>query len=171
MKTSLIIVTMLSVLLLAACVTPTATPGTPTQSPASSPTQPATMPATQPPSVLPTQPPSVLPTPPPSPLTDVKPGGGLITRPQADVWKNAPAAALQARADLVNRVHVDPDTITLVSVEKVEWPDGCLGVQTPGVMCTMVVTPGYRVVLEAGGKQYEYHTNESGDVVRLASVS
>ena len=54
--------------------------------------------------------------------------------------------------------------------KQVDWPDGCLGVQTPGVMCTMVITPGYRVILEADGKQYEYHTNASGDVVRLATV-
>ncbi len=59
----------------------------------------------------------------------------------------------------------------MVSVEAVDWPDGCLGVQTPGVMCTMVITPGYRVILEADGKQYEYHTNASGDVVRLAAVT
>jgi hypothetical protein len=36
-------------------------------------------------------------------------------------------------------------------------------------MCTMVITPGYRVILEAGGKQYDYHTDASGDVVRLAA--
>ena len=155
MKTPLRMIALLSTLLLAACSAPATVPNVPTQ----------------PPSVLPTQAPSVLPTQPPSPLPDVKPGGGLITRPEADVWQNAPAAALNARADLVKRLQIDPDTIKLVSVEQVEWPDGCLGVQTPGVMCTMVVTPGYRVVLEADGKQYEYHTNETGDVVRLATVS
>ncbi len=162
MKTNVMIAALCSVLLLAACGAPATVTSVATQPPSILPTQP--------PSALPTQAPSALPTQPPSPLPDVKPGGGLITRPEADIWKNAPAAASRARGDLVNRLHIDPDTITLVSVEKVEWPDGCLGVQTPGVMCTMVITPGYRVVLEAGGKQYEFHTNESGDVVRLASV-
>ncbi len=155
MKTKLTLIVMLSSLLVAACGAPAAVPGAPTQ----------------PPSMLPTQPPSLLPTQPPSPLPGVKPGGGLVTRPEADAWKNAPAAALKARADLVGRLQVDPDTIKLVSVEAVDWPDGCLGVQTPGVMCTMVITPGYRVVLEAGGKQVEYHTNASGDVVRLAAIT
>jgi hypothetical protein len=78
---------------------------------------------------------------------------------------------LKARADLADRLQIDPDTIKLVSVEQEDWPDGCLGVQTPGVMCTMVITPGYLVILEAGGKQYEYHTDVNGGVVRLASVS
>jgi hypothetical protein len=150
MKTKLSMAALLSALLLAACAAPAAVPNVPTQ----------------PPNVLPTQPPSVLPTQPASPL----PGGGLVTRPEAAKWQNAPAAALNARADLVKRLQIDPDTITLVSVEQVDWPDGCLGVQTPGMMCTMVITPGYRVILGADGKQYEYHTNLSGDAVRLASV-
>lgn len=154
MKIKWIIAVMSAALLLGACIAPTATPGAPAQTP----------------NTLPTQPPSILPTQPPSPLPGVTPGGGLITRPEAEVWKNAPVA-LKARADLVKRLQIDPDTIQLVSVEAVEWPDGCLGVQTPGVMCTMVITPGYRVVLEAGGKQYEYHTDASGDVVRLAGVN
>jgi hypothetical protein len=141
MRTKLMMIAVLSVLLVA-CGAP------------------AVMPA------APTQPPSVLPTQPPSPL----PGGGLVTRPEAEEWQNAPMAALNSRADLAQRLKIDPDTIKLVSVEAVDWPDGCLGVQTPGVMCTMVITPGYLVILEADGKQYEYHTNESGDVVRLASV-
>src|SRR5512143_2063971 len=98
MKTELTMIAILSALLLAACGSPAAVPSVPTQ----------------PPSVLPTQPPSVLPTQPPSPL----PGGGLVTRPEAAVWKNAPAAALKARGDLVNRLHIDPDTIKLVSVEQ-----------------------------------------------------
>jgi hypothetical protein len=153
MKTKLMILVILSALLLAACGAPSAPPIVPVR----------------PPSVLPTQAPSVLPTQPPSPLPEVKPGGGLVTKPEADVWKNAPAAALTARADLAKQLQIDPDTITLVSVEAVDWPDGCLGIQAPGIMCTMVITPGYRVVLEANGKQYEYHTNETGDVVRLAT--
>ena len=160
MKIQLTMIAMLSTLLLAACSAPAAVPGVPAQS---------TSVPTQAPSVLPTQAPSVLPTQPPSPLPGVKPGGGLITQPEAEMWQNAPAAALNTRADLVSRLQIDPDTIKLVSVEHVEWTDGCLGIQTPGVMCTQVITPGYRVVLEADGKQYDYHTNESGDVVRLAS--
>jgi hypothetical protein len=153
MRTKSMTIMMLLALLLAACGAPSAPPIIPVR----------------PPSVLPTQAPSVLPTQPSSPLPEVKPGGGLVTKPEADVWKNAPAAALNSRADLAQRLQVDPDTIKLVSVEAVDWPDGCLGVQTPGVMCIMVITPGYRVILEANGKQYEYHTNETGDVVRLVT--
>ena len=66
-------------------------------------------------------------------------------------------------------MNVDPSTIVVVSEEQVDWPDACMGIETPGVMCAQVITPGYKIVLEANGKQYEYHTNESGSVVRLVS--
>jgi hypothetical protein len=56
-----------------------------------------------------------------------------------------------------------------VSAEQVDWPDACMGIQTPGVMCAQVITTGYKVVLSAGGMEYEFHTNETGDVVRLVT--
>ena len=136
-------------LLLAAIMMGACAPvGAPTGAPAITPTTPSVTPGT-------------------SSLTSPVPGGGLSTRPNAEVWASAPEAALQARGDLTRRLGIDPDTIGLVSAEQIDWPDACMGIQTPGVMCAMVVTPGYRVILEAGGRQYEYHTNLSGDVVRL----
>jgi hypothetical protein len=151
---------LLSTALLAACSAPVAPSAAPTIPPIV-----VTFPPSEvsTPSIDATSPPSVLPTPPASPL---KPGLGSGDSPAA----GQAAAVANSRADLAERLNVDPSVITVVSVEAVDWPDGCLGVQTPGVMCTMVITPGYRVILEADGKQYEYHTNESGDVVRLAAV-
>ena len=148
MRIKLLFVLLLMVTVVAACGAPSAPPVFPTAS-----SKPA---ATLPPSVLPTLPPS-----------PIKPGGGLVTKPQAEEWQNAPQAALSARADLAQRLQIDVDTITLISVEAVDWPDACMGVQTPGVMCAQVVISGYKVVLEANGQQCEYHTNESGSGVRL----
>jgi hypothetical protein len=50
----------------------------------------------------------------------------------------------------------------MISTEAVNWPDGCLGVQRIGVMCTQAIVPGYKITLEANGKQYEVHTDEDG---------
>jgi len=82
----------------------------------------------------------------------------------------APQAALNARQDLAQKLNIPVDEITIVSVEAVEWPDGCLGVHIAGIMCIQVITPGYRVVLEANGELYEYHTNENGSHVILAGA-
>ncbi|MCD6291080.1 MAG: hypothetical protein J7M34_11300 [Anaerolineae bacterium] len=67
----------------------------------------------------------------------------------------------QAVADLAERLHVAEDEITVRSVEAVEWSDTSLGCPQPGMMYAQVITPGYRIVLEAGGQRYEYHTDRS----------
>jgi hypothetical protein len=63
------------------------------------------------------------------------------------------------------------DKITLVSTEAVDWPDGCLGVQEDGLVCAEVITPGFRIMLEATGKQVEYRTNEDATQIRPATVA
>jgi len=72
------------------------------------------------------------------------------------------SAAITALSGTLN---LPPGQITVVSAEAVEWPDGCLGVQKLGVMCTQAIVPGYKIILEANGEQYEFHTDEDGSVV------
>lgn len=78
----------------------------------------------------------------------------------------AQAAALTLLSQTLN---LPADQIALVSTEAVTWPDGCLGVERPGMMCTQALVEGYRVLLEADGRQYEVRTNLSGSVAVLAS--
>jgi hypothetical protein len=59
--------------------------------------------------------------------------------------------------------NLDVSTIRLVSSEQVDWPDGCLGVAKPGMMCIQVITPGYRIILEVNGRAVELHSTISGD--------
>lgn len=81
-------------------------------------------------------------------------------------------SALQAaRLALAEKLGLNPYAISMVSIESREWSDACLGVASPGQACAQVITPGYRVVLEAQGQEYIYHTNESGSQVREASSS
>ncbi|MHB8377493.1 MAG: hypothetical protein ACYDEB_11130 [Dehalococcoidia bacterium] len=49
----------------------------------------------------------------------------------------------------------------VVAVTPVDWPDACLGVRAPGKVCAQVVTPGYRIIIDAGGKRVEYHTDRA----------
>ena len=82
---------------------------------------------------------------------------------------NLPAAAepsvKMARADLAQRVGLAPEAIKLVSAEGVEWSDASLGCPQPGMMYAQVITPGFLVMLEAGGQTYEYHTDMGRFVV------
>jgi hypothetical protein len=76
-----------------------------------------------------------------------------------------PAAGKLAVADLAGQLGIAAEAITVYSLEAVEWPDASLGCPEPGMMYGQVVTPGYRIVLEANGRSYEYHTG-SGTIVQ-----
>ncbi len=70
-----------------------------------------------------------------------------------------------ATADLSKRLNIAPEEITLVSAELVEWPDSGLGCPAPGTAYLTVITPGYKIVLAAGGKEYAYHSDMRGTFV------
>jgi hypothetical protein len=59
------------------------------------------------------------------------------------------------------------EEITVLSHEATQWSDSCLGLASPDEMCLQVITPGWRVILEVGSQQFEYHTDETGERVRL----
>ena len=145
MKQPVLTTMILISILLAACASPAGTqnptepsgPAISTQIPSETP-GPTPKPAQ--PEVSPTTPPTHMP-------TDVPP---------------ARQAAIQALADALG---IDPSQVKVVRAEGVDWPNGCLGVQHIGMMCTQQIVPGYRIILEANGQQYEYHTDRSGSEV------
>jgi hypothetical protein len=59
--------------------------------------------------------------------------------------------------------------IEVVLVEEVDWPNGCLGVEVPGILCIDVIIPGYRIVLRVNGQTVELHSTLSGDDYRVAA--
>jgi hypothetical protein len=81
------------------------------------------------------------------------------TSPQAQ-----PAINL-AKDDLTKRTKLGVDAIGVTSVASATWPDSSLGCPQPGFMYSQMVTPGYRIVLSAQGKAYEYHSDRGTRVV------
>lgn len=94
---------------------------------------------------------------------------GNIVR-MAPATEEIPPAAVAARQVLMQQKRLSVEDVNVVDVEEVDWPDGCLGVAVEGMMCTMVITPGYRVTLEAGGQLYVFHTNSDGSNIVLAEA-
>lgn len=76
--------------------------------------------------------------------------------------EKALAAALD---DLAQQINVSPDQITLVSIEARQWSDASLGCPQEGFMYAQVITPGYLIVLQAGGVEYQYHTNQADTAI------
>jgi len=101
----------------------------------------------------------------------------LATAPSEPTQTSSPApvdqtpaqqAAIQA---LARSLGLSLDQIAVVSSEAVQWPDSCLGVSRPYLMCAQIVTPGYLISLQANGQQYEYHTNQDGSSIIPATLA
>jgi len=71
-----------------------------------------------------------------------------------------------ARAALARELALAEADITIVAVEEIEWRDSSLGCPKPGMNYLQVITPGYKITLEAQGKRYEYHSDTNRRVVR-----
>ncbi len=113
---------------------------------------PQIMPATSAPTSIPTM---------ASVPTDIPMTVPAPTQVSADLTPAEQAAI----SSLSSTLNLPADKITVVSSDAVIWPNGCMGVQRIGVMCTMNQVPGFRIILEANGTQYEFHTNRDGSMI------
>ena len=107
---------------------------------------------------------------PPTPAVDQPQPSLVIEQPTQGTNAMTPAQ-IAALTHLSETLNLPADQINLISTEAVTWPDGCLGVQKMGVMCTQALVDGFKIVFEADGKEYELHTNQTGSSVILADGS
>jgi hypothetical protein len=80
-------------------------------------------------------------------------------------WGDAQPLVSKAVADLMTRLAVPATAVTVVSVEKKQWPDSSIGCPKPGQAYLTVIVPGYQIILEVNGKKFDYHAADSGDVL------
>lgn len=81
-----------------------------------------------------------------------------------------PAQRLAVSA-VVHNLSIPVQQAKVVSTEAVDWPDSCLGISAEGTACAEVITPGFRIFLDAAGRQVEYHTNQDGSVILPATIA
>lgn len=99
--------------------------------------------------------------------TPTAPAAGAAQTPGA----RPPQALIdRAAAEISRQTNAPTTTVTLVSSAAVEWPDASLGCPEPGKSYIQVISPGYRMVLQAGSSLYEFHATDAPDspLVRCA---
>lgn len=69
------------------------------------------------------------------------------------------------KEDLAQRLSVMVTSISLLEIEEVEWSDSSLDCPQPGMSYLQVITPGYRILLEANAQVHEYHSNKDAYIV------
>jgi len=78
---------------------------------------------------------------------------------------DADLAVRAAINDVATRLKIAPEAVQVISVDATDWSDTSLGCPEPGMFYAQVITPGYLIVVSAGGQQFEYHANRRGRVV------
>ena len=124
----------------------TVPPVTETTPPDSTPTS---GPTTSSPATTPTTPPSSAQPTPPASIPPAVSGGTAIEHDLPLV--------VAAVDDLAEHLGIESDAVTVLQAVAVTWPDGSLGCPAPGMMYTQALVDGTFVLLEAGGRQYQYH--------------
>jgi hypothetical protein len=66
---------------------------------------------------------------------------------------------LEETATLAN---VPSEKLTIIRAESVVWNDGSLGCPEPGMMYTQALVNGYWVVIDAGGRTYDFRVDAGG---------
>jgi hypothetical protein len=69
-------------------------------------------------------------------------------------------AVERARLDLAERTGVKENDIKAAGVEDADFPDMALGAAAAGEMSGQMITPGWRIRLQANGNSYEYRANK-----------
>jgi hypothetical protein len=68
-------------------------------------------------------------------------------------------------ANLTARAGVKRAAIALVQAQAVTWNDGSLGCPQPGVSYSQAQVAGFRVILRANNRDYDYHVGARGSFV------
>jgi len=74
-----------------------------------------------------------------------------------------------AKRDLAQALRLDESKIAVKSVKEKDWPDASLGLGKSGKSYAQMIVSGYIIDLEANGRGYRYHTDESSHVERAWS--
>ncbi len=83
------------------------------------------------------------------------------TRQAGPIPQATPAVGLASQAIhiLASYLGIPESDVVVESVTAVDWADASLGCPQEGMAYAQVITPGAKVVLEAGGQRYEVHAD------------
>jgi len=73
--------------------------------------------------------------------------------------------------EVSRRTSLPTSAFRIVESQRQNWPNGCLGLSSPGIACTEAIVPGWRIVVANGQQRWVYRTNESGSVVKLDTAA
>ena len=70
------------------------------------------------------------------------------------------AIVAKCRQDLAQRIKAPVEDVTLIDAQATVWPNAALGLPEPDKLYAQMLTPGWRLVLEARGTRYLYTASD-----------
>lgn len=92
---------------------------------------------------------------------DIGPTASPGRQPKPSPIQGANRIVQLAQADLARRQSLAIDSIEVVEVQSVTWPDGSLGCPRPGMVYPQVQIDGLLIRLRAAGQLYAYHSGNA----------
>ena len=95
-----------------------------------------------------------------------QPSNPLLTPEDTDMTSSIPLDETAQKLEILVKEHlaqqlgIPMEQIALLEVKPAVWRDASLGCPKPAVDYIPMEMPGYRIVLEAGGQSYNYHTDD-----------
>lgn len=78
-----------------------------------------------------------------------------------------PDVALNVQNQVSEALGVPLESIQLQNIEKMDWPNSCLGLPSEGdEVCAEVITPGWLLTFDINDQQYQYRVDSTGTIVR-----
>jgi len=77
-----------------------------------------------------------------------------------------PDVALNVQNQISQNLGVAVANIKITNVEKMDWPNGCLGLPQGDEVCTEAITPGWLLTFNIDGKESKYRVDKTGTIIR-----
>jgi hypothetical protein len=78
-----------------------------------------------------------------------------------------PDVALNVQNQIGETLGVAAESIQIEDVEKMDWPNSCLGLPEGDEVCAEVITPGWLLTFNIDNQEYRYRVDATGTVIRL----
>jgi len=77
-----------------------------------------------------------------------------------------PDVALNVQNRISETLGVALENIQIQNVEKMNWPDSCLGLPEGDEVCAQALTPGWLLTFNINNQEYKYRVDSTGTVIR-----
>jgi hypothetical protein len=77
-----------------------------------------------------------------------------------------PDVALNVQNQISETLGVALESIQIQNVEKMDWPNSCLGLPEGDEVCAEAITPGWLLTFNIDNQVYKYRVDSTGTVIR-----